>query len=89
MTATVVGFLSGAISLGFFVCALFFLKFWHRTEDRLFLAFGVAFALLGAGQTLQVFANIAEEEQGYIYLIRLAAFSTILLAIVRKNRGTL
>ena len=44
--------------------------------------------MLGTGQAIQAFANIAEEERGYVYLIRLAAFSVILVAIVRKNRST-
>lgn len=86
MMATMVDFLSGAISLGFFFAAVFFLRFWYRTHDRLFVAFGIAFGLLGVGQAVQVFAHIAQEEQSYIYLIRLAAFSTIIVAIVRKNR---
>ena len=82
-----INFLSGAASLGFFIAAAFFLRFWQRTDDRLFLAFAIAFGLLGIGQTAQVFAHIAEEEQSYLYLFRLAAFSTIIVAIVRKNRG--
>lgn len=86
MTESMVDFLSGAISLGFGLSAVFFLKFWQRTQDRLFLAFAIAFGLLGTGQIIQVFADIAQEEQSYIYLIRLAAFSTILVAIVIKNR---
>ena len=80
-------FLSGAVALGFFVCALFFLRFWRRTRDELFLAFGAAFALLGTGQTVLALANIASEERGALYLFRLTAFAIILVAIVRKNRS--
>ena len=29
---TLYDFLSGAVALGFFVCALFFLSFWRRTR---------------------------------------------------------
>ena len=39
-------FLSGAVTFGFFVAALFFLRFWRTTRDELFIAFAVAFALL-------------------------------------------
>ena len=70
----------------FFACSLFFLRFWRRTRDELFLAFALAFALLGAGQALLALANIPTEETASIYLIRLAAFALILIAIVRKNR---
>jgi hypothetical protein len=82
---TLYSFLSGAASFGFFVCALMFLRFWSRTRDQLFMAFALAFALLGIGQAVLVLANIPTEEQQYIYLFRLAAFILILVAILRKN----
>ena len=81
-------FLSGAITLGFLVAALFFLRFWRRTRDGLFLSFAMSFALLGVGQGAQALANIPQEERSYIYLIRLAAFTLILIAIFRKNRAS-
>lgn len=83
---TLYNFVSGALALGFFVCALFFLRFWHRTRDELFLAFASAFALLGIGQLVQALADIPMEERGALYLFRLAAFALILIAIIRKNR---
>lgn len=85
---TLFDFLSGAITFGFLVAGLFFLRFWRKTRDRLFLAFAISFALLGAGQALQALANITQEERSYIYLVRLAAFTLILVAIFRKNRAT-
>lgn len=85
---TLYDFLSGAVALGFAVCALFFLRFWRRTREELFLAFALAFLLLGTGQTILALANIPTEERGSVYLIRLAAFLLILVAIYRKNRGT-
>jgi hypothetical protein len=84
---TLFDFLSGAIALGFIVSALFFLRFWKRTRDGLFLAFATAFALLGMGQAVQALANIPQEERSYIFLLRLVAFTLILIAIVRKNRS--
>ena len=83
---TAFDFLSGSITIGFLVAGLFFLRFWRRTHDGLFLAFAVAFALLGLGQAVQALANIPQEERSYLFLIRLAAFTIILIAIVRKNR---
>jgi hypothetical protein len=80
-------FLSGAIVLGFLVCCLFFLRFWRRTRDSLFLAFALAFALLGAGQSILALANIPTEERGSVYLLRLLAFALIIYAIGRKNRA--
>ena len=82
---TLYDFLSGAVALGFFVCGLFFLRFWHRTRDGLFLAFATAFVLMGLGQTILALGNIPTEERGSIYLLRLAAFALIIVAIARKN----
>jgi membrane-associated PAP2 superfamily phosphatase len=83
---TLYDFLSGAVALGFVVCALFFLRFWYRTREELFLAFSLAFVLLGIGQTILALASIPTEERGSLYLIRLTAFALILVAIYRKNR---
>jgi hypothetical protein len=79
-------FLSGAVAFGFFACALFFIRFWRRTREQLFLAFSLSFALLGLGQTVIALAQIPTEEKGALYLFRLTAFLLILLAIYRKNR---
>jgi hypothetical protein len=84
---TLYDFLSGAVAFGFFVCGLFFLRFWHRTKDQLFLSFALAFGLLGVGQTILALANIPTEERGSLFVIRLAAFALILFAILRKNRS--
>ncbi len=84
---TLYDFLSGAVALGFVACGLFFFRFWKRTRKQLFLAFSLAFVLLGAAQTVLALANIPTEERGSLYLIRLAAFTLILVAIYRKNRS--
>ena len=74
---TVYDFLSGAVAFGFFVCGLFFLRYWSRSRDELFLIFALAFALLGLGQAILALASIPTEERGSLYLIRLAAFVPI------------
>lgn len=81
-----VQFLSGAVTFGFLLAGLFFLRFWRRTGDSLFLAFAVAFWLLGLGQALLALANVPVEERSWLYLLRLAAFGIILVAIWLKNR---
>ena len=80
-------FAGGALTLGFLAVGLFFLKFWRRTGDGLFLAFAVAFALLATNQAVPVLFGVPSENQGYIYLLRLAAFLLIILAVLRKNLG--
>lgn len=84
---TLYDFLSGAVAFGFLTCGLFFFRFWRRTRDGLFLAFALAFGLLGIGQSILALANIPTEERGSLYLIRLAAFALILFAILKKNRS--
>jgi hypothetical protein len=83
---TLFDFLSGAITMGFVVAGFFFLRFWKRTRESLFLAFAAAFWLLGLGQAVLTFADIPVEERSWLYLLRLAAFSLILVSIWRKNR---
>ena len=85
MSVELYAFLSGAITLGFFAASLFFARFWRRTGDGLFLAFAAAFVLLGLQQALLVLSGIPVEERSPLYLLRLAAFLLILVAIVRKN----
>ena len=84
--ATLIDFLSGAVTLGFLVAGLFFLRFWKRTRDGLFIAFALAFWLLGLTQALLAFTDIPVEERSWLFLLRLAAFSLILISIWRKNR---
>lgn len=79
-------FLSGAITAGFFTAGLFFVRFWKSTRDGLFLSFAAAFMLLGLAQAILALTNVPVEERSWIFLIRLAAFSVILLGIVQKNR---
>jgi TRAP-type C4-dicarboxylate transport system permease small subunit len=78
-------FMSGMITTGFLVAGLFFLKFWFRNRDLLFFIFALAFWLLAANQFLLVVLDLSREEQGWVYLLRLAAFALIVVAIVQKN----
>lgn len=79
-------FLSGAIAMGFLAAGLFFLRFWKRSRDPLFIAFAFAFWLLGLVQAILALAEIAVEERSLVYLVRLAAFALIISAITIKNR---
>ena len=83
---TLLDFLSGAITAGFAIAGFFFLRFWRRTRESLFVAFAVAFWLLGLAQALLTFIDIPVEERSWLFLLRLAAFSLILVSIWKKNR---
>lgn len=81
----IAAFSAGALTLGWLAIGVYFLKFWRQTGDSLFLAFAVAFALLATNQAVPVLFGVPSENQGYIYLLRLAAFLLIILAVLRKN----
>jgi TRAP-type C4-dicarboxylate transport system permease small subunit len=78
-------FLAGAVTLGYGVATVFFLRFWRTTRDRLFLAFAAAFFLLALNQALAQWLGGADERAGYVYVLRVVGFVLILLAIVDKN----
>jgi hypothetical protein len=79
-------FLMGAIASASFVCALFFLRFWRDTSDRLFGMFAASFTLLGISRIGLALSQSAQEGQTHWYWVRLAAFLLILVAIIDKNR---
>lgn len=80
-----IDFLAGAVTLGFLVASGFFMRFWRRTADRLFLAFAVAFALLALNQGLAFVLDVRSEAASFVYVLRVLAFLLILAAIVDKN----
>lgn len=77
--------LAGAVAFGYFVAALFFLRFWRRSGDGLFLAFAAAFFLFAANQALAVQFTIDADSRPEFYLLRLLGFGLIIAAIVAKN----
>ncbi len=69
-----------------FGVAVCFLRFWRQTSDRLFALFAVAFTLFGGNLLLLAVVSRSDESRHLIYLIRLAAFLVIIVAIIDKNR---
>ena len=78
-------FFAGAISMGFAIAGVFFLRFWRRTRDVLFLVFSAAFWLLAANHAIVALSGTPREEQSPLFLLRLAAFVLIIGAILWKN----
>jgi hypothetical protein len=79
-------FVMGAVTMASWIAALFFLRFWHRTGDRLFGMFAVSFFLLGITRIGLVFSTTSTEGQTHWYWVRLVAFLFILAAVIDKNR---
>lgn len=80
------GFLIGVISTSSFVAGLFFLNYWRRTKDSLFLAFSLAFFIEGVNRTISIFSLHPNEGRPWVYLVRCCAFLIILGGIINKNR---
>jgi hypothetical protein len=78
-------FLIGFICASCLVAALFFLRFWRSTRDKLFMAFTIFFAIEGANEGYVL--TLPHPNQGSIAvtLIRLLAVLGILGAILWKN----
>lgn len=85
MKWVVADFLAGALTAGFLVAGLLFLRFWRRTHDRLFLAFAAAFTLLALNQLIAALLGAGDERTPYTYALRVLGFVLILFAIVDKN----
>lgn len=77
---------TGAIAAGYAVAALFFLRFWRATRDRLFALFAVAFFVLAVNRA--VAGVLPDDNRDPVYWVRFAAFAVILVAIVDKNRSS-
>lgn len=75
-------FLSGFLTMGYATAALFFLRFWRDSRDRLFAFFAFGFALLALQRTLLPVVRPVE----LLYAVRLIAFLLMGLAIVERNR---
>lgn len=80
-------FLAGAATISLLVIAMFFLRFWKRTHDRLFLFFAGAFLLMMVERIIRTVVG-ENEWAAYVFTVRLAAFILIIIAVVDKNRRT-
>lgn len=81
-------FLLGATTMGFWVAGLFFLRFWFQTRDRLFAIFALAFWIMGINRfVFLMLVQVDEANSMPLYVVRLLAFSLILVAILDKNRS--
>jgi hypothetical protein len=85
MSPLLAGFLIGAIFAMSIVAGTFFLKFWRRTGDVLFLAFAAAFLIEGINRLRFLFVEHPNEGVPSIYLVRLIAF-TLIVAVLQHDR---
>jgi hypothetical protein len=80
------GFLLGVIVTGSATAGAFFLRFWLKTRDPLFLAFSASFLIEAGNRIGFLWLKNPNEGAAGIYLVRLVSYLLILVAIVNKNR---
>ena len=81
-------FLSGGNLILYWIAALFFARFYQRTQDRFFFGFAISFFLLGFERVALLALFEPDETKTWVYLIRLMAFAVLIYAIVDKNRAS-
>ena len=79
------GFVVGIIFTTSLTASLFFLKFWRRTRDVLFLAFSIAFLLEAGNRVSLLFNNTPNESSPWYYATRMFAFLLIVASVLKNN----
>lgn len=90
-------FLSGICMATFAASGLYFLKFWRASSDRFFLFFSFACFILALERVILLlvreFAASTDpsiaESNSWVYIMRLFAFTMMMIAILDKNRRSL
>jgi hypothetical protein len=79
--------ISGAVAMASLIIALFFLRFWRNSGDRLFLYFALSFLVQAGHRLYAAFPVVAgmDEENPLHYSFRLLAYALILWAVLEKN----
>lgn len=78
-------FLLGAMVMACIVAALFFLRFWRASGDRLFFYFAASFLLEAVNRTAFALGDMASDGAPFYYGVRLVSYLLILWAILEKN----
>ena len=79
-------FLLGALVMAAVIIGFYFLRFWKKTGDRLFVFFAAAFWVLSAERVGLLVAGPDEATRATVYLARLIGFALIIVGIADKNR---
>lgn len=78
--------LHGALWATSWIAALFFVRFWRASRERLFAFFAASFALLGCNWASLVLIDWIPEDRHHAHVLRLLAFVLLLVGIADKNR---
>ncbi len=78
-------FLLGVVAMGSWTVAIFFLRFWKLSGERLFLFFAGAFVTLSIDWIALAILNPVTQTRHYFFAVRLVAFALIIVGIIDKN----
>jgi hypothetical protein len=78
--------LHGAVAMGAATIGLFFLRFYRRSGERLFVFLSLAFFILGIHWITIAAVAPRMETRHWLFLPRLLAFVLIIIGILDKNR---
>jgi hypothetical protein len=78
--------MGGALAMATWLASLFFFRSWRVTQDRLFLFFCLAFTTLALNWLGLALLPSLSETHGEVFLLRLLAFTLIIVGVVDKNR---
>lgn len=78
--------LLGALTLATTVVGVIFLRLWQDSRDRFFLFFALSFFVQAINRFALAISAEPQEGHPIHYLVRLAAYILIILAILDKNR---
>ena len=81
-------YLWGMLTMATSIAALFFLRYWQMGRERLFLFLSLAFVALSASWIALAMIKPSYEHRQVVYLLRLLAFSAIMIGIADKNRSS-
>lgn len=79
-------FLEGASCLACAAVAVFFLRYWVLSRDRLLALFGLAFVVLAVNRFGLAVLDDDGEAGTFVYVARALAFALIVTAVADKNR---
>ncbi|MBU6463595.1 MAG: hypothetical protein KGK01_02075 [Bradyrhizobium sp.] len=77
--------LAGATAFASLVAALYFLKFWRKTRDTLFLFFAAAFTIDAIARFTHAIVQVTDSSEPVYFIPRLVTFGLIALSIIGKN----
>ena len=80
-------YIAGALTMGYAIAALHFLKFQRQTGDRLFGLFAIAFFIFAFQRVALALSVMSGASPLWPYGLRLLGFVLIIVAIIDKNRA--